>query len=179
MLLSKLLNWIRSSLHWTKIYKYLHIPPQKKWFSRVTLSMVCIIYSRQSQLQLLGQSRWFRALPGRAEDVPIDICAKFPLYKYKSFILTSISLYTLTYSQIVGVGKRSRTHVGAGSRSERQQNSPAASRTYSDGVLRSGILKAGLRYLLLLTGITNRIPVRGGRARSVRIVKTVKKPQSS
>ena len=44
------------------------------------------------------------------------------------------------------VGKRSRTDVGSGNMPERQHSSPAASRTYSDRVLRSGIPKAGLRH---------------------------------
>ena len=80
----------------------------------------------------------------------------------------------MTYSQIVRVGKGSRANEGSGSRPEHLHSSSAASRTYSEFF--GQVPKAGLRYLLLLTGITNILPVRGGRARSVRIVKTVKTP---
>ena len=71
---------------------------------------------------------------------------------------------------IVGMGKRSRTHVGSGSRRERQHSSQA---------LVGHTLSSSVRYpegWAPLPSTTNRIPVRVGRARSVRIVKTLKPP---
>ena len=98
----------------------------------------------------------------------------------KSLMIWSlISLFTLTYSQTVRVGKRSLNHVGSGSRPERQQSSPAASRTYSDRVLLSGIPKAGLRYLQLLTDIYEQNPHKGQSCKILKDSQDHKNPQSS